>query len=309
MTDECHLLSPNLGEIDARTILDALTDGVYITNLDRRIVYWNKAAELITGFPANEVMGKGCMDNILMHVDSDGTQLCLAGCPLAKTIAEGKSSSVEVFLHHKAGHRVPVRVRVSPLTDRQGCVVGAVEVFNDNSEKLASLDRINHLLKESLLDALTLVGNRRYSEMTLRKRLDETKRYQWTFGVLFVDIDHFKRINDSMGHGVGDLILTMVAQTLAENCRTFDFVGRWGGEEFIVIAPHLSPKELLQMADRIRSLVERSSLTLDGKAVGVTVSVGGTLARPEDSTDTLMHRADRLMYQGKTAGRNRVVMG
>jgi diguanylate cyclase (GGDEF)-like protein len=158
----------------------------------------------------------------------------------------------------------------------------------------------------ALLCPLTNLGNRRWAELSLRARLDEMDRYGWPFGLLFVDVDQFKRINDEHGHLTGDEVLRMVAQTLSRSVRSFDFVGRWGGEEFIAIIRNATEKTLRSVANRCRTLIENSSLIDHEREIRVTISIGATLARHEDSMETLFQRADQLMYQSKAAGRNRI---
>src|ERR1019366_9010306 len=114
-----------------KRILDNLVDGVYLTDLQRRITYWNKAAEDLTGYSAEEVVGKRCADNILMHVNDSGRVLCSGERILDRTIADARPRRAEVYLHHKRGHRIPVEVRICPVPGRNGEVVGAVEIFND----------------------------------------------------------------------------------------------------------------------------------------------------------------------------------
>jgi diguanylate cyclase (GGDEF)-like protein/PAS domain S-box-containing protein len=291
-----------------RRILDQLEDGVYITDAGRGIVYWNRAAVRITGYPAEEVVGSRCSDNILVHVDADGVQLCGGPCPLAGTLADGNPREHDVFLHHRDGHRVPVHVQIQPLLDRQGHRVGAVEIFRDNSNRLAELQRLEELQALAYLDPLTAVGNRRYAEQTLTARLEELRRYGWSFAVLFIDIDHFKDVNDAHGHDVGDSVLRMVARTLAGSLRSFDFLGRWGGEEFLAVVPMQLDSQLAPLAGRCRALAERSSLRAGPHVVQVTISIGATMALPSDTVESLVARADDLMYQSKTAGRNRVTL-
>src|SRR5512136_1901612 len=103
-----------------KQFLDNLHDGVYFVNRDREIIYWNKGAERITGYAESDVIGSHCWDNILMHVDSLGNSLCLAGCPLVKVITTGGEIKAEVYLSHKDGHRVPVVVRATPITSGDG---------------------------------------------------------------------------------------------------------------------------------------------------------------------------------------------
>jgi len=294
-----------------QVLLDNLNDGVYFVDRDRRITYWSKGAERITGYQKAEVVGRCCADNLLTHVDEKGSSLCLGGCPLSFAMNDGIARNGEIFLHHRDGHRVPVTVRAFPLRNAQGEVEGAVEIFNDNTNQTLMLERIAQFEKMAYLDTLTGVANRRFTEMTLHSRLDERHRYGWAFGILFIDVDHFKNVNDQYGHDVGDQVLAMVAKTLSNSVRSFDFVGRWGGEEFLAILANVDAAELHTFADRIRALVEQSHLAVGtgGQQVRVTVSIGGTITRSDDSLAALIKRADEFMYASKRAGRNCVTMG
>lgn len=287
-------------------ILDQLHDGVYLVDTDRSIRFWNRGAERISGYRADEVIGTRCSDNVLMHIDDRGNQLCRAGCPLAATMSDGDPREVEVYLHHKDGHRVPVLVRAAPLRDAEGRLTGAIEVFSDNSARSTMRAEIEQLRKLALFDPLTDVGNRRYAEMALTSRSDELARYGWRYGVLLADIDHFKSFNDRFGHDTGDRVLRMVAQSLDANVRSFDIVGRWGGEEFVVIVEKVDLEELTRRAESLRRLVAGSSLTVDGQPLSVTISVGGAIARDSEAPGDTVNRADALLYRSKEAGRNRV---
>lgn len=286
-------------------ILDNLYDGVYFVDRERRITYWNRGAERITGYAAAEVIGSRCMDNLLMHVDTRGTPLCKDGCPLAETIRDGTERSADVYLRHKNGHRVSVNIRVTPLRDEGGVITGGVEVFTDNTETLAAIARMEAFEKLAYVDPLTGTANRRFAESTLHARYEEFKRYGWPFGVIFIDIDRFKYINDECGHPAGDEVLKMVAKTLLNSARSFDVVARWGGDEFIAVIANVDREQLVATANRFRILVEQSSRAA-GPVRQVTISVGATLARDDDSETTLLERADRLMYESKSAGKNHV---
>lgn len=287
------------------TILDNLYDGVYFVDRERRITYWNKGAERITGYSAAEVIGSRCSDNILMHVDAHGTLLCRDLCPLAATMLDGSERTADVYLQHKNGHRVSVNVRISPLRSEQGEITGGVEVFTDNSQKLSAIARMEAFEKLAYLDALTGTANRRFAEITLHARYEEFKRYGWTFGLIFIDIDRFKSVNDEHGHAAGDEVLKMVAKTLMNSARTFDVVARWGGDEFIAVIANVDREQLVAAANRFRTLVEQSSRA-SGPVRQVTVSVGATLVRSYDSEESVLERSDRLMYQSKCSGKNRV---
>lgn len=306
MCDE-EILKKNLHFYKA--LLDNLYDGVYFMDLDRKILYWNVAAERITGYARSEVEGTRCWDNILMHVDMAGKRLCEEACPAAKTMQSGTPCEAEVFLHHKRGYRVPVRVRITPIHDENGVVIGGLEVFSDNSEKIASLSMIEDLKEKVFQDALTALPNRRFLERFITSRLDEMHRYNWGFGLIFIDIDHFKDINDTYGHEVGDEALKMVAGSLRHSSRSFDTLGRWGGEEFVAAVVNVGTESLRRISERYRAMIESSLLDADGKSIRLTVSLGATIAKGNDTLMSIVKRADRLMYQSKQAGRNCTTLG
>jgi diguanylate cyclase (GGDEF)-like protein/PAS domain S-box-containing protein len=289
-----------------RQLLDNLYDGVYFVDQNRVITYWNKGAERLSGYSAAEVIGRGCRDNILVHVDARGCQLCIDGCPLGSTMIDGKERQSEIYMHHKDGHRVPVKVSASPIRNASGSIIGAVEIFSDNTTRTADQQRIEDLQNMAFLDPLTALPNRRFLENALHRQLEELHRYGWPFGVLFFDIDHFKLFNDQHGHEVGDAVLKMVARTMANCSRSFDTVGRWGGEEFVAIIANVDAQKILQIADRYRHMIEQSGLVVDAGLLQVTVSIGAACAAPADTVDSLLERADALMYQSKRDGRNRV---
>jgi len=165
---------------------------------------------------------------------------------------------------------------------------------------------MKQLEEMALLDPLTRLANRQHIEANLQRRLEEYTRYGWTFGVLFIDIDHFKKINDSYGHDIGDKVLKLVSLTLQNSLRPFDFLGRWGGEEFVALVVNVNEKQLVHIAERARRLLEQSQILLKQDPIKVTVSMGATMAIRGDTLEDLIKRADRLMYRSKSAGRNRV---
>ncbi|MBN1425377.1 GGDEF domain-containing protein [Candidatus Fermentibacteria bacterium] len=290
-------------------LLDSLPDGVYATDRDRRIVYWNKAAEAITGYCRSETMGSRCSDNLLQHVDEHGRVLCLTQCPLADAMEAEDVRTAHVYLHHKEGHRVPVVVRVSPVRDSHGEVVGAVEVFSEDKglhEVLLDLREAQH---EALADALTDAPNRKACDALLAGRLERARLLGIPFGIAFVDVDHFKCVNDEFGHQLGDHVLLMVTRTMERAVRPRDVVTRRGGDEFIVVFDSITKTVLGEVTERIRALIEQSFIVHDEVRVSVTVSLGATMATPEDAPETLVARADRLLYESKETGRNRLTVG
>lgn len=289
-----------------RQLLDSIADGVYFVDRDRRVTFWNRGAERISGYSAREVVGRSCADNILRHVDASGRQLCVAGCPLEGVIADGAMREAQVFLHHKLGHRVAVDVRATPMRGSKGEILGAVEIFNSNAKQVNVLEEIQKLRKEVLTDPLTGIGNRRYAEMRLADCEKDHKDYGVPFAVLFVDIDHFKHVNDTWGHDVGDKVLRMVAGVLSNALRGLDAACRWGGEEFVVVTRNLSEDGLAKLGERLRMLVEHSWFEQGDERISVTASFGGALSQAGESGLDVVRRADIQVYKSKEEGRNRV---
>ena len=293
-----------------KDIIDNLYDGVYFVDRDRTITYWNKGADRITGYSSNQTVGRSCRDNLLNHVTANGIQLCLHHCPLAAVMEDGNPREAEVFLHHADGHRMPVVVRATAMRDREGKIVGAIETFSGNTDVNTTRRKLQELHRAAMTDPLTSVGNRRYLEGRLNALLAEFKSNATIAGLLFMDVDEFKQFNETYGHNTGDIVLRMVARTIRHTVRTTDTVGRWGGEEFIAVLYDVEDRaSLMAAANKVRAQVQHSHLGMDGQELAVTISVGGTLLLPDDTSLALVARADALMYQSKRAGRNRVTIG
>jgi diguanylate cyclase (GGDEF)-like protein/PAS domain S-box-containing protein len=285
-------------------LLDSLYDGVYFVDQERRITYWNQGAQSLTGYSKSEALGRKCFDNFLQHVDFQGCALCQNGCPLSETMSDGRRREAELYLSHKNGHRVPVSIRVAPLLDGTGRVIGAVEVFTDVTEKKKIERRVDELEDIAFHDSLTGLLNRRYIELKVSQAVSEYQHVGRSYGVLIIDVDHFKAVNDKNGHEAGDRVLRAVSQTLIQSLRAFDIVGRWGGEEFLVLLADTTEVSLVEVAERCRRLVAKSSVVHEGQRLSVTVSIGGTLVHTSDTAESAVRRADELMYLSKRAGRN-----
>lgn len=289
-------------------LMDHLQEGVYFVDSTRTIQYWNRGAEKLTGYRRDDVLGRCCAMNILSHVNGEGEHMCTGSCPLVASMTDGEPRCTEAYMLHKEGHRVPVLIRTSPIRDSSGAIVGALESFTDSTERIAALDRITTLEHESLICPLTLVGNRRYAEMMLADKLAERDRYGRSFGIVIIDVDHFKQINDRYGHAVGDVTLKLVAATIRNDLRATDFIGRWGGEEFMVLLQTDKREELEKSANRLRVLVLNTAKQVSRNHITLTISAGAALADSVDTSVSLMKRADDALYVSKRQGRNLVTI-
>jgi diguanylate cyclase (GGDEF)-like protein/PAS domain S-box-containing protein len=294
---------------DYPEVLSYLFEGVYVVDPNRKILFWNKGSETLTGYSKEEIIGKHCFNNILRHVNQDGIELCKNGCPLHKTLQTGQVLENDVYLHHKDGHRVPVTVKTLPLYDDDKNIVAAIEVFTDTRYKTDQYEENRKLNEMLTTDELTRVPNRRFLDFKASNLIQENENFETDFGLLFVDIDDFKIINDTYGHRVGDEVLKRVANTLKANVRANDIIGRWGGEEFIGLFKLHSVRELALIAEKLRILVGKSSyMTTNGDTIKVTVSIGGTMYHKQELKEDFIHRADTLMYASKRSGKNKVTI-
>jgi diguanylate cyclase (GGDEF)-like protein/PAS domain S-box-containing protein len=288
-----------------RSIMANLYEGIYFVDNNRQITFWNGGAEKITGFTKEEVLGKCCMDNILNHVDETGKSLCMDGCPLHNTIQDGCSREATVYLHHKDGHRVPVSVRAIPIMENNR-IIGAVEIFTDDSEKHEDRRNIESFKNQAMTDQLTGLPNRRFIDSFHSSRFKEYKELGINYGVLFIDIDKFKNFNDTHGHDIGDEVLKMVSKTFLATTRPIDLIGRYGGEEFIAILREIDEISLMRKAERLRMLIENATIRSNNNELHVTISIGAVVINDEDTIETIIKRADQMVYKSKRNGRNRV---
>jgi len=290
-----------------RSLLNNLHEGVYVVDTERRIKFWNKAAERISGFSSKEVVGTCCADDILIHIDHCGNSLCRGPCPLSDSMNDGASRNAEVLLHHKEGHRVSVRISTAPLRDETGTVIGGLEVFEDTTATMSALVEVDSARYDALICPLTGLGTSAYSETMLERRLAETRDIQDGPGLLFIEIDDFQSLKTASGGKVGNVIIKMVGLTLASGMRSCDYLGRWDGDGFLAILPNMTVTELSMIAEQLRARVEKSGRVLTRRDVAVTVSIAVHVRRPVDTVASLTKLAYDHRQCSGCAYRNRIL--
>jgi diguanylate cyclase (GGDEF)-like protein/PAS domain S-box-containing protein len=301
-----HIIMAEAEEI--RRLADSLFDGVVQVDSVGRIILWNHSAERIVGIPASRVVGKFYQRQIV-HFDESGNRLADEHNPILQTLRDGIQRETILHLKHADGFRVVVAARTLAMQASDGKIAGAIQIFNDNKAMIAAFQSHKRTEETVLLDPLTGIGNRSHIETKIRCALDDFHRKNIRFGILFVDIDHFKNFNDVYGHLVGDKILRVVANTIRNNLRVTDSCGRWGGEEFIALVLGLDIDGLWTVAEKLRTAILQTRIENRRGNLNVTISIGATLARPDDTLQTLIERADQLMYKSKQSGRNLVTVG
>ncbi len=287
-------------------VLNQVQDGVAGLSAGRKIVFWNKAAEQMTGFESPEILGKPCFEDLSLFVDREGQNICRDKCPVELTLKDGAIRNLDVYLRHKEGFRVPASLRIIPVFNEDGGVVGAVETFTDTAPKVHIPLGGAELEKMGLLDGDTGIANRQYLDMTLRARLEEFQKYGLPFALVYIDIDNFTKTIEKFGRFNAGKILRTVARTLAKNVRYFDIVGRWSQEEFFAVLLNIDEGRLDIVANKLRLLISESYITIETGMLSATVSIGASIVQRYDTVEALVKRTEQLMLHSKWLGKNRV---
>lgn len=283
-----------------KELLHSLNVGIYFVDRDRRITFWNEGAEIISGYSEDKVIGSLCSNGLLMHSNDAGEILCFTGCPLKATILDGARREATVYLKHAKGHRVPVKVIANPIKNKNGEIIGAVEVFSDISPYIIETEKVKELENAVNYDQLTGVLSRRYAMISLERSLFELKKHELSLGVIFIDVNNFKHINDTYGHNAGDQALQIIATSMSGALREKDMIARVGGDEFLVMVQNTDIHKMRAITKKLGMLVAASEFIVNHQKVDLSITFGIAIAEPSDTIETLLHRADKAMYKNKT---------
>lgn len=288
-------------------VLEQLHDGVCLLDLKDRIRFWNSGAERITGYTKEEVVGRNCHERVFSHSDQNGCAACGDACPSKKAISLGERQDAEYFLHHKNGYRLPISLRVAPLRGHAGSVIGTIHIFAERPQGLAALAHAKDYERFTFLDPLTEAGNRKYTEVALHQAIEAFARYGRRPGVAIIDVDRLSQVNRSFGLQVGDQVLKAVTKTVISCLRPYDFLGRWGDDQFYAILADTHAEHLASLANQCRGQVAGSALDLGAHCVQMSISLGTSLLVPNDTLSTWLGRAERNLREAKSEGGNRVI--
>ncbi|OGD28530.1 MAG: hypothetical protein A2V57_03965 [Candidatus Aminicenantes bacterium RBG_19FT_COMBO_65_30] len=290
------------------SVLDQVQDAVVWLNKDRKVVYWNKSAEHISGRDGAAMLGKACFEEPAMFVDFGGVNVCRDKCPVAMTLKDGAPRTLDVYLQHKAGFRMPTSLRIIPVLKDDGGIIGAVETFTSTAPKVTLPLGLAELEKMGLVETETGIPSKQYLEMTLNTRIMEFQKYALPFGLIYVDIDNYGKILEKHGRFNSAKIIRTVARTLHKNIRFFDIVGRWSTEEFLVVLLNIDDSRLDIVANKLRLLIAESYITTETGMLNATVSMGASIVLRYDTVESLIKRGEQLMMHSKWLGKNRVSM-
>jgi len=297
------------------TIFNNSPVSIAVTHMSyQRFIEVNPAFEVITGYPVLEIIGRS-PGELGLWVDPERR------VDFLQTImAQGYCHEFEYRLRRKDG-QVRTLLLSAELINLNGeaCVLSIGQDITERKEMEHELRQAKASLEEALLreqalaqtDSLTSIHNRRHLFELAERELAVATRYKHPLAVILFDIDHFKSVNDAFGHATGDLALIRVTQAAKNELRNADVIGRYGGEEFILLLPMTSAQQAQALAERIRKQVEAVRIASEKGEVCVTLSMGIVEVRhavEQESVEDIFRRADVAMYAAKSAGRNRVVV-
>ena len=303
-----------------RQAMAASRDGVAIVDVRSPampVVYVNPAFERLTGYRADEVLGSHY--SLIERGDARQPEID----PLRETLRTGESCVVTLRNFRKDGSAFWNELTLAPIRDRYGHITHVMGTMSDVTEHVAAeqrfarkrraLEKTMRMLEDlALMDGLTGLYNRRHFNAQLEREWNRARREHCPVSLMMIDIDHFKRFNDTYGHVAGDRWLTAVAETL-RGCfaRGSDLVARYGGEEFVVLIYGAERDPARERAEMVQSAVRNLSMQGAGPsaAPAVTVSIGLATTIPDRgvSPEDLLMAADRSLYQAKRQGRDRIV--
>lgn len=281
---------------------------IFVLNKNHEVTSWNKACEKMTGIPAQKIVGtsdhwqafysgkRSCLADLVLDEAYDSLPQFYEAFETSAFLEEGVRS--EGWFENIGGKKRYLSYDAVPIYNRANELVAAIETLQDISDRKKLEEDLERL---ATTDALTGLYNRHRFNELLQQEVDRARRYHTPLSLIMFDLDHFKNINDTYGHAVGDQVLQAVAKVIGQNVRTSDWVGRWGGEEFLVLCPEATEKDALVIAEKLRETVENHIFEIVQK---ITVSCGVTRFKPHDSVDAFVSRADEGLYRAKDKGRN-----
>lgn len=288
-----------------RNMLHNLYEGLSYVDDQGVLTFWNKGAERISGFSVYEMVGRREEDSLLSYVDEAGTVLSSL---VTKTRQENRAQEGTGYLLHRMGHRTPITIRTLPIREEE-TLIGVLEVFTDFSEVYERIEDLSWYKVIATKDQITGLTNRRYAEPYAVSRIEKAQKENSPLALVLFDVDDFKRVNRSYGYAVGHEVFGMVADILAASSRTKDFVARYYEDTFLGLYPALDEEGLARTMDQIRDMVFQSDLWTKDHTVNLTLSIGATLIREEESLETALSRVETLLLHSKKQGGNQVTLG
>jgi diguanylate cyclase (GGDEF)-like protein/PAS domain S-box-containing protein len=275
-----------------RKVLDSLLTGVYVVDRNGKVLLWNSAAERMTGYLRQDVLGHVSPVDVVVTADANYSELLSEAPPIAIALRDGQPNTRQVSLLHKKGHRVPARLHTIPLRDGQHAIVAAVESFSDYVTAQEADPRRSKLARYGCLDPVSGVLTHTMLQAHLREALATFAEQPVPLSILCVGINGLDKIRARHGQAAIDAVLRVVGQTVECSLRPTDFVGRWLENEFLAILTECTEEEVISVTQRVRRLAVQSRVEWWGDSLVLDLSMGSTSVQPGDTAKTLLERAE-----------------
>jgi diguanylate cyclase (GGDEF)-like protein len=287
-------------------LIETLYDGFYIVDSDLKIAVWNRGAENLFGLGAGDALAETWSRRLGTFLDERGRPVPDSDYPLFKVMETGRPASATLQLVRENEGREKMEVLALPLLDHTGRLQGVAEIFRNVDGVKRNPGRYRELQWAATRDPLTGVANRGAMQSKLTELYVDwaDHNHESKLGVIFIDIDHFKSINDRYDHSAGDRVLIDLVRLLQDELYSGEMVARYGGEEFVVLCPETSLLQAVERAERLRRSVMGMSVT-GRPELHVTASFGVAELEAGDTVESLLQRADKALYNAKHGGRNR----
>ena len=291
-----------------RAVLESLAIGVCLVDRDRTVFLWNDGAEKITGHLRQDVLGRACQNDQPMHCCANDEAPCGTGCPLVETMRDGTAREAAVSLCHKDGQRVPVHLRVTPIRDARGGIVGAVESFQERTLMPELYVHPNERAVHNCMDPQTGIPDRNSMLSHVSAGIADFVANHGPIGILGIAIDGLDQIRASHGNQAARAVMRAVAQTLYRNLRQADVVGCWSPDGFVALVADCPADGLGRVAEMLKRVVNTASVPWWGDHISFTVSIGGAAVQTGDTADSLLSRMEAALAIALEKGSDRVLI-
>ncbi len=313
------------GELElSAEILQRIPVPTFVIDQNHTVTHWNPALEKLTGFPSSKILGTGyhwsafyrserpLMADLVVDRTEESLITTHYNGNARKSLHVEDAYEAEVFFPDMHNGGKWMIITAAPIPGPDGAVIGAVQTLQDITERRLAEEELRHsenrYREMSITDSLTKLYNSRHFFKLLKHEVERAERYHQPLSLILLDIDNFKRYNDTYGHMEGDRALAMLAEVIRKSLRSSDTGFRYGGEEFTVLLPQTERENALSAAERVReSFAETALYPLPGVEVHMTVSIGAGQYLPGEKEDTFVKRVDAAMYLAKQSGKNRVL--
>ena len=279
--------------------MNSVTDSIFVHDLDGNFIYVNEAAYTTRGYTKEEMLQMR-VEELDYHDEKSSSEIYEENMINVKAqLSKQQKAVVEVSHKVKDGKTIPIEITCKLIQDKgKGYIISIardiseLKIMNENLQKMA------------ITDNLTGIYNRHKFEEIIKIEMERSYRFDSPLSLIMVDIDHFKRVNDTYGHDEGDNVIKNIVDIISENIRHLDIFVRWGGEEFIVLCPQTESNGAAVLAEKLRGTVESKKIDVIGN---ITCSFGVTSYIKDEGKSAFIKRLDGALYRAKDEGRNRVI--